>query len=108
MRIESAFLGLVASVLVRAADGRRVPSIPKKIPSINARDTDTGRPTSYAANYFEQKIDHFPTSDRYLPHTNDTFSQRYYFDDTYYKPGRTISHLLRYLGLHDRRVRTWS
>lgn len=57
---------------------------------------DNGRPTSYTAYYFDQLIDHFPQSDRYEPHTgNATFSQTYYFDDTYYKPGGPV---LLYIG----------
>jgi hypothetical protein len=49
-----------------------------------------GRPTNYTAYYFEQLIDHFPTSSRYAPNDNGTFQQRYWFDDTYYKPGGPI------------------
>lgn len=36
------------------------------------------------------KVDHFPDSPRYAPHTTKTFSQRYYFDASYYKPGGPI------------------
>lgn len=36
------------------------------------------------------KIDHFPNSTRYEPHTNATFSQRYFYDDSYYKPGGPV------------------
>jgi hypothetical protein len=49
-----------------------------------------GRPTSYTAYTFDQPIDHFQTSPRYAPNTNATFKQRYWFDDTYYKPGGPI------------------
>lgn len=35
-------------------------------------------------------ISHFPDSPRYAPHTNATFEQRYYFDDTYYQPGGPV------------------
>ncbi|ETN44465.1 uncharacterized protein HMPREF1541_10135 [Cyphellophora europaea CBS 101466] len=48
------------------------------------------RPTSYPANTIDQPIDHFPDSPRYAPHTNDTFKQRYFFDDTYYKTGGPV------------------
>ena len=37
-----------------------------------------------------EQIDHFPTSDRYEPHTNATFKQRYFFDSSYYKPGGPV------------------
>lgn len=67
-------------------DDRHVKNLPLT-PHIDARQTGNGRPTSYEALYFDQKIDHFPTSDRYLPHTNETFKQTYYVDNTYYKPG---------------------
>jgi hypothetical protein len=36
------------------------------------------------------KIDHFPDSGRYEPHTTDTFKQRYFFDSSYYKPGGPV------------------
>ena len=51
------------------------------------RRQDTSR---YPAHTIEMPIDHFPNSPRYAPHTNTTFSQRYYFDSTYYKPGGPV------------------
>jgi hypothetical protein len=36
------------------------------------------------------QIDHFPDSDRYVPHTSNTFKQRYFFDSSYYKPGGPV------------------
>ncbi|KAK3070033.1 hypothetical protein LTR53_011153 [Teratosphaeriaceae sp. CCFEE 6253] len=41
----------------------------------------------YPAYTFDQPIDHFSNSSRYEPHTDATFKQRYFFDDSYYKPG---------------------
>ncbi|KAF2818688.1 hypothetical protein CC86DRAFT_413805 [Ophiobolus disseminans] len=35
-------------------------------------------------------IDHFPDSDRYVPHTCDTFKQRYFFGLSYCKPGGPV------------------
>ena len=55
-------------------------------PSIERRQQG---PT-YPANYIQTPIDHFPDNPRYAPHTNATFSQRYYFDSTYYKPGGPV------------------
>lgn len=52
---------------------------------------DDGRPTNYTVYSFNQLIDHFPNSSRYEPHTNATFSQKYVFDNTYYKPGEPIN-----------------
>lgn len=49
-----------------------------------------GRPTNYTAYTIDQLIDHFQDSPRYAPNTNATFTQRYYFDDTYYKPGGPV------------------
>lgn len=51
---------------------------------------DNGRPTNYTAYTFDQLIDHFQDSPRYAPNTNATFTQRYYFDDTYYQPGGPV------------------
>ncbi|KAK3074828.1 hypothetical protein LTR53_002423 [Teratosphaeriaceae sp. CCFEE 6253] len=45
----------------------------------------------YPAYTFDQPIDHFSNSSRYEPHTDATFKQRYFFDDSYYKPGASIS-----------------
>ena len=39
---------------------------------------------------YRPEIDHFPGDARYKPHTNATFKQRYFFDDTYYKPGGPV------------------
>ncbi|KAI8627431.1 extracelular serine carboxypeptidase-like protein [Xylariaceae sp. FL1651] len=50
---------------------------------------DTSRQSlQYAANYFQQKINHFPENK--LPFVNETFTQRYYFDSSYYKPGGPV------------------
>ena len=46
--------------------------------------------TQYPAHAIEMPIDHFPHNPRYAPHTNATFSQRYYFDSTYYQPGGPV------------------
>lgn len=54
------------------------------------RRQNVPRPTTYTAYTFEQHIDHFPSSPRYAPHTNATFQQRYFFDDTYYQPGGPV------------------
>ncbi|RMD40690.1 hypothetical protein DV735_g4430, partial [Chaetothyriales sp. CBS 134920] len=51
---------------------------------------DNGRPTSYTVYNFTQRIDHFPNSPRYAPNTNASFTQRYWFDNTYYKPGGPV------------------
>ena len=46
--------------------------------------------SEYPAHTIDMPIDHFPNNPRYAPHTNATFSQRYYFDSTYYKPGGPV------------------
>jgi hypothetical protein len=51
---------------------------------------DNGRPTNYTAYNFTQLIDHYQNSSRYAPNTDATFVQRYWFDNTYYKPGGPI------------------
>ncbi|KAF1992428.1 extracelular serine carboxypeptidase-like protein [Aulographum hederae CBS 113979] len=45
---------------------------------------------AYAAHMIDMPIDHFPKSSRYRYHTNATFKQRYFFDETYYKPGGPV------------------
>lgn len=49
-----------------------------------------GRPNNYTAYNFEQKIDHFQSSSRYAPNTDGNFTQRYFFDNSYYKPGGPV------------------
>ena len=46
--------------------------------------------SKYPIYSIDQPIDHFPASDRYLPHDNGTFKQRYYFNASYYKPGGPV------------------
>lgn len=45
----------------------------------------SSRAVQYEPHYFQQKINHFP--ENRLPYAHETFTQRYYFDPTYYKPG---------------------
>ncbi|KAI0195081.1 peptidase S28 [Xylaria flabelliformis] len=42
----------------------------------------------YEANYFQQKINHFPEKDSRF--ANEKFKQRYYVDSSYYKPGGPV------------------
>lgn len=91
MRISVGVTGLVASVLPVLVGARHIKNLPLA-PQFEARQVESARPTSYEAYYFDQKIDHFPTSDKYLPHTNDTFKQTYYVDNTYYQSGTVFSH----------------
>ena len=56
-------------------------------PSLERRQEED---STYPAHTIDMPIDHFPDSPRYAPHTNATFSQRYYFDSTYYKPGGPV------------------
>ncbi|KAJ8123302.1 hypothetical protein O1611_g9625 [Lasiodiplodia mahajangana] len=45
---------------------------------------------SRPAYYFDQTIDHFPHSSRYIPHAKGTFKQRYFVETSYYKPGGPV------------------
>ncbi|KAI0175006.1 extracelular serine carboxypeptidase-like protein [Pestalotiopsis sp. NC0098] len=89
MKISVGVAGLVASVLPVLVGARHIKNLPLA-PQFEARQAESARPTSYEAYYFDQKIDHFPTSDKYLPHTNDTFKQTYYVDNTYYQSGGPV------------------
>lgn len=50
------------------------------------RDISSQAAVQYEPHYFQQKINHFP--ENRLPYAHETFTQRYYFDPTYYKPGQ--------------------
>ena len=76
----ASLLGLVAA--------SSIPKFPYA-ENINRRQSDNNG-TGYPANTIDQLIDHFPDSDRYLPHDNGTFKQRYFFDSTYYQPGGPV------------------
>ncbi|KAI1123531.1 peptidase S28 [Nemania abortiva] len=45
---------------------------------------------SRPAYYFDQTIDHFPHSSRYVPHATGTFKQRYFVETSYYKAGGPV------------------
>lgn len=70
---------LALASLVSAGPGRLAPS------PISSRESEI-----YPAHSIDMAIDHFPNSDKYLPHTNATFKQHYYFDSSYYKPGGPV------------------
>ncbi|KAJ4298995.1 hypothetical protein N0V90_004239 [Kalmusia sp. IMI 367209] len=44
----------------------------------------------YQPHTIDQPIDHLHNEARYEPHTNATFTQRYFFDASYYKPGGPV------------------
>ena len=80
MRVLFSFAGLLATPVVGAVVSQNVN------PSLERRQATS----AYPANTIQMPIDHFPNSPRYAPHTNATFSQRYYFDSSYYKPGGPV------------------
>ena len=45
---------------------------------------------TYPTQNFTMPVDHFHNDSRYAPHTDRTFQQHYWFDDTYYKPGGPV------------------
>jgi hypothetical protein len=45
---------------------------------------------SYPAHYHEVPVDHFPDNPRYEPHSNATFSLRYWVDSRFYKEGGPV------------------
>lgn len=44
----------------------------------------------YPAHNLSVPIDHFHNSSRYEPHSDGMFNLRYWYDDTYYKPGGPV------------------
>lgn len=74
------FVSLLAvASLVSAGPGRPAPA------PISTRESEV-----YPAHSIDMPIDHFPNEDKYLPHTNATFKQHYYFDSSYYEPGGPV------------------
>nr|POE65594.1 putative extracellular serine carboxypeptidase [Quercus suber] len=87
MRFTPAFSALLTSVT--AFSPLEISFAGQKEHAVLGKRSD-GRPATYAAHTFDQLIDHFPNSARYEPHTTATFKQRYFFDDTYFKPGGPV------------------
>lgn len=80
---------LVASSLaVASAAGSQLGR--KQLASSDSSQSRRRQSGTYTDYTIDMPIDHFPDDDRYLPHTNATFKQRYVFDDTYYKPGGPV------------------
>lgn len=52
------------------------------------RDTDPS--LLYPEYYLSVPVDHFHNESMYEPHSSDNFQLRYWFDDTYYKPGGPV------------------
>lgn len=42
------------------------------------------------ANVVPTQVNHFPSKERYHPHVSETFSARFWVDDSHYKPGGPI------------------
>lgn len=80
----------LALLTASASSAFAAPTIDSLIARQVGPSGSNGRPTNYTVYSFDQLIDHFPSSTRYAPHTNQTFSQKYVFDDTYYVPGGPI------------------
>ncbi|KAG0652531.1 putative extracellular serine carboxypeptidase [Hyphodiscus hymeniophilus] len=82
MRLQTAFAALISTTAA---------SFPARLAQ---RHSDVGlverQAYPYPAFTINQIIDHFPESPRYEPHPKGTFKQRYFFDDTYYKPGGPV------------------
>lgn len=80
-------LSLLLCSLSFSDAGRRLHSEEEVVHLEKRQKSDTA---DYAEHNFDQLVDHFPNSPRYVPHTTKTFKQRYYFDASYYKPGGPI------------------
>ncbi|XXH04955.1 hypothetical protein Hte_011378 [Hypoxylon texense] len=69
-----------------------VASLSHGIEALQTRQDVPRDQLQYGVNYFDQLINHFPDSEIYTKSnlSHGTFKQRYYFDDTYYKPGGPV------------------
>lgn len=66
--------------------------LPIGIGALQTRQQDETTPRDqlqYAAHYFDQQINHFPDDEQFAKSnlSHGTFTQRYYYDTSYYKPG---------------------
>lgn len=62
--------------------------------SLYKRDDDFDLALLYPERNLSVPIDFFHNDTRYEPHSNGSFNLRYWFDDTYYKPGGPVFVLL--------------
>ncbi|CAK7266654.1 hypothetical protein SEPCBS57363_002199 [Sporothrix epigloea] len=54
------------------------------------RTNSMSPPSAYPAYNLSVPVDHFHNDSLYAPHTNETFSLRYWFDAQYYRPGGPV------------------
>lgn len=59
-----------------------------------AKRADTDPTLLYPERNISVPVDFFHNETRYEPHSNESFNLRYWFDDTYYKPGGPVFVLL--------------
>ncbi|KAI2612986.1 peptidase S28 [Hypoxylon fragiforme] len=69
--------------------------LPIGIGALQTRQQDETTPRDqlqYAAHYFDQQINHFPDDEQFAKSnlSHGTFTQRYYYDTSYYKPGGPV------------------
>lgn len=62
--------------------------------SLHKRDDELDLTLLYPEHNISVPIDFFHNDTRYEPHSNGSFNLRYWFDDTYYKPGGPVFVLL--------------
>lgn len=55
-----------------------------------AADADVDPSLLYPTYNFSFPVDHFHNESMYEPHSDNMFDNRYWFDDTYYKPGGPV------------------
>ena len=58
--------------------------------NLAAADADIEPTLLYPAHNFSFPVDHFHNESMYEPHSDAMFDNRYWFDDTYYKPGGPV------------------
>ncbi len=69
---------------------REIESNPFELARRDLEARDINPEKLYPKQYFDIPVDHFPDNPKYAPHTNRTFKNRYWFDDSHYKPGGPV------------------
>lgn len=84
-------IGIASWLCVTAVyAARQAPINSAHLDVIQPAGSDVDPTTLYPERNFSIPVDHFHNSSKYEPHSDDFFDNRYWFDDTYYKPGGPV------------------
>lgn len=86
----SVILLFITHAVARHASDVRT-TLSRRHDKLEKRQSSSGQlAAQFPQRNFTMPIDHFRNESKYAPHSNGTFTQFYWFDDTYYRPGGPV------------------